>query len=339
MLNAMQFVSGCIGAHDYVPTLEYVLVKDGRIQAFNGVLHASAPVPDAFAQEAYCVKGEQFLHALRTAAARSKTGFYSVQYDAERGRVKVTARGAFTATLRTIPVEQFNEEAYHDNASSADKVDGEELLEALAYVRPLVSTDASRPWAHGVRIGDGVAAATNNVAMVQTPVSTALSCILPVAVVDELLRTHLPPRYARVQEHCVELWFDDGRFLRSRRVHGDWPKGPAEILHESVTSASAWIDVPRDALLEALREVEPFVHDARVPVVTLTGNTVAVMGVEDHGASVELQELNCPTVLHARVDLLYLVLPLIEQWCVSGVPRVVFMGARGAQGAFMGVSA
>lgn len=155
-----------------IGSLRNVRFHDGRLSAFNGVLHFQAP-STLDVTENFEVSHEKLAKALRACGENMTIGvspdFLQLKNGPLRVRVRKLEPGASLDRISVPP--------------SVQEQKGADLLPALRIVRDFISTDASRPWSVAALIKDGYVWATNNLALVRTPISIPVEMRIPAAVV------------------------------------------------------------------------------------------------------------------------------------------------------------
>lgn len=144
-----------------VAHLRQIGFRDGRLHAFNGMYQYQAPSslpPD----EEFAVSEERLASALRSCGETVQ-----VAATAESLRLK---NGPFTVRVRKLKTPIDYERIALPKSASKQKADFG-LLDALKVVHPFMSSDASRPWSVAVLLKDGYAWATNNLALVRSPIT------------------------------------------------------------------------------------------------------------------------------------------------------------------------
>lgn len=142
------------------------------------------------------------------------------------------------------------------------------LADVLKVLQPFVATDAARPWATAVCLGTQFAYATNNVVLVRIPFFGLDRPVnLPGSSIDAILER---PIFS-VSEGTGSLTFngEDGSWVKTQLVDGDWPTAVVDGLITGIDKESAWLDVNDD--LEPMLRVASKLADARHPVVCFKG--------------------------------------------------------------------
>lgn len=337
MIEQLETAIGSVGVKDYVALLAHFAFAHGRVHAFNGRTYVSAPLPKTWANLQFTAPAKQFLEAVRTAGAEH----LSIDPDVEAGRVTVRGARGFIARLpcgeaKLYPIDL---PLYAETRDAVGKPRAvpRGLLPLLLSLRPIISDDASRPWANAVRVENDVAAVTNNIIVVTAPLKFPFPCTLPVFLLDELLRIDLQPVTAvQLQGGGVTLHLPDGIIVRSVTVHGDWPKSPIEIL-DVMHKGAKCKGMPAEEIAEAVSAVLPFAQDLAAPVIELEGEEVRVRGAESLGARLQVRGMRAQAKCAFRAEPLKLCLALATAWDLSNPHRVPFVGLNGVRGGIAGM--
>ena len=261
MLNALNFVKGAVAQKDLVPVLTHFHIYEGRIQGFNGRLTIDTPCPDLSGMD-ITVPAVPFLRAVG-----SCSGEPGIKIDDNKIIVK---SGKFTAKLPLADHATFPKT--EDPGGEGQELSGG-LLSTLRALRPFVSEDASRLWSLGILFRGGMAYATNNVLLIRGPLPfPAENLILPVNAVDELIRIGKDPIKVRIADNSITFEYEDGSWLRSLLISGDWPP-VGEIIDKHMLEGNDWRSVP-EGLRDAVDKLAPFCPDEAFPVLYLDEDRV-----------------------------------------------------------------
>lgn len=156
-----------------------------------------------------------------------------------------------TAYPRTTPTPKTNHTAPGVSA----------LLEKL---KPFVATDASKIWATGVCLHNGFAYATNNVILCRVPFPTVLpeKVIIPSSCFDAIISRGEPVDMG-VTKDSVTFYFEDGVWVRTLLVAGDWP---TQVVDNYVNNLPDEWATPHERL-GAVLDAAVKIADMRIPVV------------------------------------------------------------------------
>lgn len=189
----------------------------------------------------------------------SEGGNLTVTAGRIRARIALSDPGAYTTTT--------------PDPETSHKAPG--VAELLARLQPFVATDASRPWATSVCISGGHAYATNNVILVREPFPATFDVPvnLPLNVFDAII-TKGEPVGLGASESSMTFYFEDGTWIRSQLVVGEWPTGVVDRLIEA-TPGDGWAE-PHEELSEVLATATK-ISDDRLPVVEFVDGGVRLL--------------------------------------------------------------
>lgn len=160
-----------------VAGLSQIIFEAARLSAFNGLIQYQAPSA-LDPEEHFAVSEKRLAQALRSCGEDLK-----LTTTKEFLRLK---NGPLTVRVRKIEGALVDLERIKMSKSAA-KQPAAELHEALRRLQPFVSSDASRLWSVSVMVKDGYAWATNNLALVRTPVPSIKGTMrIPSQMVDFL---------------------------------------------------------------------------------------------------------------------------------------------------------
>ena len=243
MLEALQFVKGAISTKTFEPVLKHFRIKDGHVRAYNGLLSLSSPidcdldiqpVASPFVHAIQLCKDTVALHLTETGKLALKSGGFKAYIDCSNQDFP-----------NVVPVgDELNFNG--------------ELLGALRELAPVMGTDASRPWSHGVLLAGQSAYVTNNIVLIEKWLGYQMTAVLgsPAQCVKELLRIGEEPIRIHSDGRIVAFHFEEGRWLTSSLlIVSEWPD-PSKIF----PNESTFIDVD-ESLFQALQELSPFTDD------------------------------------------------------------------------------
>lgn len=143
-----------------IAKLRQVGFRDSRLHAFNGIYQYQAPsgLPP---EEEFAVSEERLISALRSCAEGTVASVTK-----EFLRLK---NGPLTVRVRKVQTPIDYDRIAIAKSAANQRTSDFGLLDALKAVRPFISDDASRPWSMSVLLRDGHAWATNNLALVRSP--------------------------------------------------------------------------------------------------------------------------------------------------------------------------
>lgn len=257
MLERIRFVRGAVSDKAKIlPVLSHFYINNGRIQGSDGRMWIDAPCPELDFQTV--VPANRFLQAIDTCGGEPSIRF------TEAGKM-VVERKPFRSILPTQPISVYP----HGEATAGKRIKiGADLLDTLAALQPFLATDAERQWATSILFNDGTAFATNS-AMIATVSSKALplNTLIPIYVVNELLRIGTPPIAVSTDDHSMTFFWEDDSWLRMLAVTAEWPIETARGWLK--TPMTGLIDVPK-GLAAAVDRLYPFCDDPKFPIMYFT---------------------------------------------------------------------
>jgi hypothetical protein len=317
MINTLKFVRGSVSTKDLIPVLQCFHLYAGRIQGQNGKIAIDAPF-QAFGVGDFTVPAERFLKAVDACDGEPTLNL------TDGGKLTLK-RKSFRATLplgdhTTFPLA----------TKSGELIElGGGLLPALRLLRPFVSEDASRPWSTGILLRDGYAYATNNIALVRTPLPWGFGAVnLPVYAVDELLRIGQEPT-AILQDNSALVFELGDAWLRAHLLMGEWPS--IETKFEGLTFG----DPVPPLLTNAIDKILPFCPDPKMPVIKFGENGVSTTE-GDHSAAVG--DIPLPDGSY-RAEVLQLVLGVATHVDFAAYPNPIGFSGNDIEGMFVGLRA
>ena len=242
MLDDLYFVRGAVSKKEILPALTHFKISNGRITGYNGKMCLSSPI----AVDLECSPRAEPL--VRAVAACNDV----VQLNlTPTGRLAIKS-GKFRSYIECFG-EQFPEV---EPEGDVIQLDGK-LLPMLDKLYPIMSDDATRPWASAVRLAGKSAFVTNNILLVQywLGFEVPFAINIPRFAVAEMLRIKAEPIKIHVSPTSVTFEYENERWLRTQLVAAEWPAAE-ELLDRLPT--------PTEPLSEkfyyAVRKIEPFVN-------------------------------------------------------------------------------
>lgn len=277
MKKILQLVRGAVSTKDLLPVLTHFHIYEGRVQGGNGRIAIDAPCPELKGFDC-TVPAERFLKAVDACDGEPKLKL------TDGGKLTVS-KGKFRATLPLANHAAFPKVT--ELPALEAHLGGAELPVLLPILRklyPFISTDRTRPWMCAVFINEGYAWATDNVCMARIPCGFFQDFILPMFVVDELLRIGEEPTSVQADVNSITLHFAEGWWMRAQKLHGEWPN-VAALVPEKLSDHS-W---PSRVLAEAVRKIVPFCPNPEHPIIqigpegvgTLEGEMSALVGYDN----------------------------------------------------------
>jgi DNA polymerase III sliding clamp (beta) subunit (PCNA family) len=253
MLTAINTVRGAVATKDLIPILLNISTYDGRLQGGNGRLTIDAPCKE-LDKFKFVVPCAAFLKAVDACGGEPTI---TVKDDLSSLTVK---KGVFKVTLPCDTSDTFPHQSPEGELLPSFKGS---LLEVVKILRPFVSEDASRPWACGILLKEGMAFATNNIIVAGVPSpSLPIPLNLPSFLIDELIRLKQEPDTIRANANSITFMFKDGSWLKGSLLTTEWPD-VRRMLPVDVD-----VVVP-DGLLSAVEQISPFCQDTKQPYILL----------------------------------------------------------------------
>ncbi len=321
MLKELKFVQGAIRKNNIVPELEHYQIKGGRATGFNGYMALSAPVPlDLEAMP----RADTFYKAL------SACGEAVSLRMTPAGRLHIVS-GGFSAFIQCIDKEVFEATPVGVMYPCPPG-----LLDAFKRLLPIISEDATRPWAMGLLVDRGTYTATNNVVIFQVWDGHSLPTFnCPRFAVAEVCRIGEMPTGVQIDGSSVTFHYDDGRWLRTQLLVSEWP---ADKMNEVLSRPAAPQPVPEE-LAPALDRLRPFITSDWAPVYFRNGAiSTAVADEGEEGVTIAAAGVPAGPVFNSKS--LRLIVEEIETIDFTLHPRpCIFYGMGGrSRGAIIGMS-
>lgn len=313
MLSSLLFVQGAVAKKDFAPALTHFHIKDGKIQAYNGVLSICSPIA---LDLKVSPNAAQFVKALRGC---SETVALSMTAG---GRLAVKS-GGFKAFIDCYPSD------YPEIVPTGKRLElTPEFMEVLKILAPIVAEDASRQWARGILFRGQSMFATNNVVLVERWLGQdfPLEMNLPLEAVKELLRIGVAPQALLAEENAVTFLFPEGRWLRTQLYTTRWPD-VTRVLKSELP------DCPPALTVGQVEQLLPFVDD--MGRIYLLDGRIATSRDDGCGAVLEIPELHEGGVYNAQM--LLLALPLATNIDFTSYPDACCFTGNKLRGAIIGI--
>lgn len=273
MLAELKFVRGAIGKKDLVPALTHFKIEGGKIRSFNGTLALCTPIE----LDIDCVpKAIPFIKAIENCNETVSLALTKAQ------RLSVKS-GNFKAFIDCVD----DEVAPHvEPEGDVFDINGEEMLNALKALAPLIGDDAAKPWTNGILLNGQSAYATCNVILAEYWIGSVFPIVvnIPRLAVNELLRINQPPTHAQATANSITFFFEGDKWLRTNLLSHEWPDvGP--ILD---VSAEAPMELTKE-FFNALTTIGPFKDD--MGRVYFFGGAMKTHQTDGEGAAHDLEAL------------------------------------------------
>ena len=317
MIKELRLVRGAVAKKDIVPVLTHFHVYDGRIQGGNGKIAIDCPCESLKGFD-FTVPCERFLKAVDACNGEPNIKVKETKLTVSKKK--------FRATLPLSNHETFPRDT---SPTSYDDMDASDLLQAMRVLLPFVADDATRLWSNGIWFNDGYAYATNNVVLIRTPVELQASFILPSFAVEEILRVGMLPTGFHVDDKSLYLMYQNGMWLRSHLIEGQWPESVATMIQETKT-------IPLEPeFIAAVEQIVPFCPNEALPRICLDDGKVAT---DDGAMSAEVGGFKGMTGYY-RAEPLLAVARVASHIDFSTYPKPCYFKGYAVEGVLVGVTA
>lgn len=317
MLEELKFVEGAVADKDIIPILTHFCIHDGRIQGADTRIAIETPCPE-LKDYSFTVPADKFIRAVLACDGEPTIAI------TEGGKIAVK-QGRFKAFLPTLDTASFPRRDLPPVTAPAPK----DLLDAFKLLLPFISQDASRAWSLGVWIHEGHAYATNNVALVRTPLVSKLNDVnIPAHFVKEVVRIGQAPVSLHQNEDGVAVSYADGSWICGQVYRDRWPDVSAHF--EDVGEG---LSVIPEGLYKAIDKLLPFCPDPKYPTLRFTTEGISTM---DGAHSAEMGFDGLPNTAF-RAEVLQLVAGVADKWDLSKYPAPVPFVGKHIEGVFVGV--
>lgn len=212
--KALKFVIGAVARKDHVEAFCHVAIRNHKAIAYDGMLSMSTPIDIGLNVMPHA-------RTLLKALKECKDGDVISLHVTPAGKLVVKS-GNFKANVNCLA---------EDNPTEQPMPSGERfevtklLLESIRTLAPLMSIDASRPWAQGLLICGNSTFATNNIILAEHWHGSNFpgEVIIPADAVNELIRIGQPPTHAQFDKNSCTFHFEGDRWLRTTLIDGEWP--------------------------------------------------------------------------------------------------------------------
>lgn len=318
MLDELKFVEGAVADKDIIPILTHFCIHDGCIQGADTRLAIETPCKD-LKGHSFTVPADKFIRAVLACDGEPTIAI------TETGKVAVK-QGRFKAFLPSLDAANFPRRVIPPRIADAPK----NLLSVFKLLLPFISQDASRAWSLGIWVKDGYAYATNNVALVRTPLDTTLADVnIPAYFVKEVIRIGQNPVALHQDTSGIAVSYADGSWVCGQIYRDGWPDVSAKF--DGIKDA-ALTPVP-DGLVKTIQKLLPFCPDPKYPTLKFTSEGVSTLDGE-HSAEMGFDGL--PDTAF-RAEVLQMVADVATSWDLTKYPTPVPFVGNHIEGMFVGV--
>ncbi len=221
MKTILAWLNEALAEKDLVTGMTYYRVENNIIKATNGRITASHPWPY---DGAFLVPGKEFEKILRRMPDEPAI---TITEDKIKLRFE-----RFSGSIQTLPLSEWDYPGV-DDATWRPLPAG--LIDALSALRPFISDNASQMWALCVALENGWAYATNNIALagMRCPELGPVMALLPVWAVDFIIARAENLVQWSWSENYVAFRWDNGAWMRSQLIVGQFPEKAAELVRNS----------------------------------------------------------------------------------------------------------
>lgn len=316
LIDDLKFVKGAVGKRDIVPALTHVLIKDGRIRSYNGVVGLGSPID----LHLDCMpKALPFIKAIDNCKEQVTLTLTPT------GRLSVHS-GRFRAL---IECSDEKETPHVEPEGDFVEIDGEQLVKALATVEPFIGNDATKIWTNGVLLRGNTACATNNVCLIEYQLDAEFphAINLPSAAVDEILRIGEAPTQMQVTGNAVTFHFGNDRWLRTQLYSTEWPD------LGGILDVSSKPHAIHDSLYEGLAAIKPFAD--KLGRVFMWRGVIHTHMDKTEGAMYEIEDVGLGGLY--RIEMLELLKGVATSVDFSPYPAAAMFFGENIRGAIVGV--
>jgi hypothetical protein len=312
MLDVLKLVRGAVSKKDMLPVLTHFYIYNGRIQGSNGRLCIDSEctglnIPNLV------VPADKFLRAVDAC-----DGDPTLIIKDEKLTVK---KGKFRVSIATLPESSYPVVSEFDG--KAAEINGP-IIPMLKKLAPFISTDASRPWSNTVLIWEGHAYATNNVILLRGEIPVSSILVLPVYLVDEMVRIGEEPLSIKSNGHGVTVEYATFK-LKGQRIMDEWPSALVSLRQKMLRD-----DLPEALpnLYENVVKLKPFFPDEKLPVVVFSEEGI---GTRDGVQSALLEIEGLPAGLY-RFESLVATLEIATHIDFTMYPQSIPFRGAGIEG-------
>lgn len=318
MLEELKFVEGAVADKDVIPVLTHFCIHDGCIQGADTRIAIETPCPD-LAGFSFTVPADKFIRAVLACDGAPSISML------ESGKVSVK-QGRFKALLPTLDASTFPRRELPQRIGNAPS----DLLAVFKLLQPFISQDASRAWSLGVWIHGGYAYATNNVALVRTPLTSDLTPVnIPAYFVNEIVRIGKAPTTLYQNVDAIAVSYTDGSWVCGSTYRDSWPDVTARFDGIADTDLTT---LP-DGLSKVIARLLPFCPDPKYPTLRFTADGISTL---DGTHSAEMGFDGLPNTAF-RAEVLQLVVGVADKWDLTKYPAPIPFVGKAIEGIFVGV--
>jgi hypothetical protein len=260
MRESLELVRGAVSDKDLIPVLTHFHIYDGKIQGGNGRVSIEAEMSTLRNKDPLTVPAGRFLRAVDAGA---------VKITVHDERLHMKGQGL------KIVLPLADSSAYPVAKQPAKwKACKWDLLPVLQQLKPFIGSDASRIALCSIAIRDGYAYAANNPTVARVKCA-APNMVLPVYLIDELLRIGIEPVGYHGSDLLLTFRLTKTSWIQSVLLTGKWPD-----VEEFFKGWPKRVAIVPTGLREAIDAVLPFCQDDKFPALHFSKDGVSTTVAE-----------------------------------------------------------
>ncbi len=254
MKDAIAKIKTALATNKLVPQLDHYLIQDGMLKASNGGLIAATPID---------IKGALLLPGAELEKIVARFDKPKITITENEMKFK---EGRFSAKLRLPPLDSIE---FASPGEKWGKVPAD-LIPALARAKPFVATNDARAWAAATCLEDGLIWATNNNSMVKIACKGLRGAgqLFPIGAIEYLVQQPEHPKGMILTDSYAAFSWEDGSWMRTQLIVGEFPKNAEQILAGAVGIAARITPEWREAYQKVAALSE---HDIHIYADKITG--------------------------------------------------------------------
>ena len=221
MKKAIAWVKESLASRNIVAFMTHYYVNKGTIYATDGRAVAAHPFP--FDGE-FLAPGKE-LEAILARFPDDKE--ISLETHGATIQLKV---GRFRGTLHCLDPRDWTV-PYPD--AGAWQLFPQDILSGLGTLRPLISDNATRPYAMCVYIDNGAMYATNNVILATMPCKAMGQLMIPAWAIDFLLKRPDGITHWQYSPNALAIQWENGAWFRTQLLADEYPKLAIKLLGDA----------------------------------------------------------------------------------------------------------
>lgn len=258
IIDALKFVRGAVSTKDLVPSMKHMVIRNGRVCAFNGRTAISSPIEGNTLADC-APRAVDMINAIQNCGVGE-----TVSVNITGANRLCISNGTFRAYVDCLELEGLPD---HQPQGEMVPINGAVIMKAFARLTDFVGNDATpeREWTNGVVLIDNCAYATNNVCLVQHYLGDGVhiprEVNVPMTAINEMKRVGEPPTHAQMCDHTITFHYADGRWIRTNLFSKMYDKRLFEVLQAAADPAQCFPIAPE--LAENLPKLKPFLEKSK----------------------------------------------------------------------------